>query len=113
MSNLQSKLGGVRFEPVPAREPPRPPGEWIIIVGVVYPTIVILLELVSRMCAGAFFDPLPTYWHVAAAGFVPASNLLVWKCLQDGPPRNIKWLAFANGAGSTRVSLRVRSPLPH
>jgi Vault protein inter-alpha-trypsin domain len=97
MSNLQSKLSGVRFEPVPARKPPRPPGEWIVIVGVAYPAIVILLELVWHMCAEALFDPLPTHWHALAAGFVPAGNLLVWMCLRDGPPRSTKWLAFVNG----------------
>jgi hypothetical protein len=97
MSNLQSKLSGVRFEPV--RAPAlQTPGAGIIIFGVVYPAVVIVIELASRMCAEAFFDPMPTYGHVLAAGLVPAGNLLVWRHLQDDTPRSTRWLAFANGA---------------
>ncbi len=83
MSNLQSTLSGVKFEPVPAPTV-RVPGEWILIFGVIFPAVVIGLELISRMCADAFFDPMPTYWHaLAAVSLVPASNLLVWHHLQD------------------------------
>src|SRR5262245_50752733 len=76
MSNLQSRLGAVKFEPVVAErpEPAPPPGEAILIFGVIYPAVIIALELISGMCANAFFDPLPTYWHAAVAGLVPASN---------------------------------------
>ena len=97
MSNLQSKLRGVKFEPV-RDYALLAPGGGILIFGVIYPGAVIALELVSRMCAETFFDPMPTYWHALAAGFVPASNLLVWKFLQDSVLRNTKWLVFANGA---------------
>ncbi len=97
MSNLQSKLSGVRFEPVPAREPPRRPSQWLLVFGVAFPAVVIAIELASRMCAEAFFDPMPTYGHVAAASLVPAGNLLVWSSLRDGAPLGVKWLAFANG----------------
>jgi Vault protein inter-alpha-trypsin domain len=96
MSNLQSKLSGVRFEPVGAPAL-RTPGAGIIIFGVVYPAVVIVIELASRMCAEAFFDPMPTYGHVIAAGLVPAGNLLIWTNLQDDTPRNTRWLEFANG----------------
>ena len=63
----------------------------------VFPAIVIGLELISHMCADAFFDPMPTYWHVAAVSLVPASNLLVWYHLQDETRRTTKWFVFANG----------------
>ena len=36
MSNLQSKMAAMRFEPV-GNEPPPPVGEWMITVGVAYP----------------------------------------------------------------------------
>jgi hypothetical protein len=41
---------------------------------------------------------MPTYGHALAAGFVPASNFVVWMHLRSGSPRNVKLLAFANGA---------------
>ena len=97
MSTLQSKLSAVRFEPV-ADKRPRPPGEGVLIFGVIYPASVIGLELVSRMCANAFFDPMPTWWHVLAAAFVPASNLMVWLYLQNTDMRCHPGLVFANGA---------------
>ena len=96
MSDLQSKMTGVKFNPVDERTQQRP-GEWILVLGVVYPVVVIGIELISRMCAEAFFDPMPTPWHMLAVAFVPASNLLIWIGLQHAPPRNAKWLAFANG----------------
>jgi Vault protein inter-alpha-trypsin domain len=96
MSNLQSKLSGVKFEPVHAHAP-RPPSEWLVVLGVAFPAFVIVIEFSSRMCANSFFDPMPTYGHVLVASLVPASNLLVWTSLRDGAPLGVKWLAFANG----------------
>jgi hypothetical protein len=92
MSSMQSMPDGVKAEQAPRR-----PGEWLIVVGVAYPAAVIAIELIWHMCAKAVFDPMPTYWHVAAASLVPACNLLVWTNLRDGAPLGIKSLAFANG----------------
>ena len=97
MATLESKLSAVKFEPVLDKRP-RPPGEGLLIFGVIYPAGVIGLELVSHMCADAFFDPMPTWWHVLAAAFVPASNLLVWLYLQNTDTRCHPGLVFANGA---------------
>jgi hypothetical protein len=95
MSTLQAKLSAVKFEPVTR---PSTPGEMLLIFGVIYPAGVIALELVSHMCADAFFDPMPTWWHAVAAAFVPASNLLVWIHLQNTGARCHPALVFANGA---------------
>jgi hypothetical protein len=97
MSNLQSKLAGVKFEPVPQRAVRRP-GDGMLLLGVIYPALVVAFELATRWCTQTFFDPMPTYWHALAAGFVPASNLAVWIHLRSRGPRNMKLLAFANGA---------------
>ena len=56
MSNLQSKMTGVKFAAVPER--PAVPGDGALIFGVVYPALVVALELATRMCAQAFFDAL-------------------------------------------------------
>jgi hypothetical protein len=96
MSNLQSKMTGVKFEAVPER--PAAPGNGALILGVIYPALVVAFELATHICAQAFFDPMPTFGHVLAAGFVPASNLAVWMHLRNAGARNVKLLAFANGA---------------
>ena len=96
MSNRQPQMAGVTFQPV--REPPaRIPGSGLFFFGFLYPAIVIGIELLSRMCAGSFFDPMPTWGHVFAVCLVPATNLLVWSHLQDTKPRKARWLVFAIG----------------
>jgi hypothetical protein len=97
MSTLQSKLRA-KFEPTRDRSA-RPPGAAVLIFGVIYPAAVIAIEFASRLCADAFFDPLPTYGHVLAATFVPASNLLVWIRLQDPEQPSNNWWLFTSGAG--------------
>ena len=83
MSDLQSKLGGVKFKPID-QNGPQAPSDWILLLGVIYPAAVVGIELVWRMCAEAFFDPMPTYGHVVAILFVPVSNLLIWSWLKNG-----------------------------
>lgn len=96
MSNRPADITGVKFEPVLEQEA-RTPGEGLLILGVIFPAVVILLELTAQICAQTFFDPMPTWWHVLAVCFVPASNLLVWMHLRNSWPYNVKWLALANG----------------
>ncbi|MFN0318382.1 MAG: VIT domain-containing protein [Burkholderiales bacterium] len=49
------------------------------------------------MCAEAFFDPMPTAWHVLLVLSVPASNFWIWRQLRHGAPTQLRWAAFANG----------------
>ena len=83
----------------PRAHEPRAPGEWILVFGVVYPAVVIGIELASRMCAEAFFDPMPTYWHVLG-GRASSPRATCWsgRICRTSAPRSTKWLAFANGA---------------
>ncbi|MBX9829708.1 MAG: hypothetical protein K2Y27_32540 [Xanthobacteraceae bacterium] len=96
MSNRQPDMDGVTFEPVKV-PPARIPGAWLFALSFAYPIAVVLLELFSRMCASAFFDPMPTWGHVFAVCFVPVTNLLVWSHLQDVEARNARWLVFMIG----------------
>ena len=98
MSDRRFKAIGMRFEPVPENIGSAP-GALVLIFAVLLPAAVIALELLSRMCARTFFDPLPTYWHALAAALVPASNLLLWLHLRNRSVAPIKWLAFGNGVG--------------
>jgi hypothetical protein len=60
-----------------ARPPRRKPGTFLILTGLVLPSIVILIEITSGICAQMFFDPLPTLWHKLLVIAVPTANLLV------------------------------------
>src|SRR5215472_4416510 len=75
----------------------RGPGAPSLVLGVIFPAIVVAIELISRMCASAFFDPMPTIWHVLAVSFVPAGNLLVWLHLHNDMRWRARWPAFVNG----------------
>src|SRR5262245_50621558 len=95
MSRHQPAMSSFRFEPVLA---PTAPGLCTLFIGVIYPATVIAIELVTRICAEALFDPMPTYWHTLAISLVPAGNLLLWARLRDEAPKALAWLAFTNGA---------------
>src|SRR5262245_5508749 len=97
MSRHQAGLSSLRFEPVRAPRPPAP-GLCMLFLGVIYPATVIAIELATRICAEALFDPMPTYWHTLAISLVPAGNLLLWARLRDHASKALAWLAFTNGA---------------
>src|SRR5262245_1021281 len=96
MSKPKSATSSVRFEPV-LTSTSSAPGAWILVFGVIYPGVVIAIELVTRMCAESLFDPMPTYWHTLAVALVPAGNLLLWMRSSNDAARRIAWLQFANG----------------
>ena len=67
-----------------------------LIWGVIFPAIVIAIELVTGFCASSFFDPLPTLGHLALVCAVPAVNFLLWRAARrDTDPS--RWLVFAGG----------------
>src|SRR5215470_2424130 len=53
------------------------PGTFLIFTGLVLPSVAILVEMTSGICAQMFFDPLPTVWHKVLVIAVPLANLLV------------------------------------
>lgn len=78
-------------------EPRRKPNYWLLLGGVILPSITFVLEWVTGMCAGAFFDPLPTFWHLLLVAFVPVANGFVWAAVRRGNARHRRALAGANG----------------
>lgn len=44
--------------------------------GILLPAFTLGLEVSSGMCAGVFFDPIPTIWHALLVGFVPLAHFL-------------------------------------
>ncbi|MEW6730653.1 MAG: VIT domain-containing protein [Acidobacteriota bacterium] len=69
----------------------KPPGVGLLLFGVVFPTITIIVELTTRMCAGAAFDPIPTIGHTVLVGMLPLANILVWYGMRKGS-RSKGWL---------------------
>jgi Vault protein inter-alpha-trypsin domain len=71
------------IEPKPAAAsfitspPQRKPGIFVVFAGVVLPSIAILIEITTRICAEELFDPLPTVWHKFLVIATPLANLLV------------------------------------
>lgn len=78
------------------RYPTSPPGPVALAFGVGLPTVAILIELLTGWCAGAFFDPLPTFGHLLLVLTVPVLNLLLWMSVRAGAPGE-RWLAAASG----------------
>lgn len=89
----RSKVEGIL--PSPTAAPPRNRLA-LLVFGVLLPALTLGIELVTRMCAGAFFNPLPTGWHILLVAAVPVSNLLVWQALREGGTAHRRGLAWAN-----------------
>ena len=47
----------------------------LVVFGVVLPVVALVLELLTRLCAGILFDPVPTVYHGALIASVPLANL--------------------------------------
>lgn len=80
------------------------PGAGMILLGVILPLIAIIFELVSHACAGAFFDPIPTWWHVLLVASVPLINGITIYQIRNGISKESTKLLAANAAAIT-VSL--------
>jgi hypothetical protein len=67
-----------RTPPGTAQPPPeRRTGDVLIaLFGIILPAAVIAIEATTRLCAEAFFDPMPTWAHTALIASVPATNAL-------------------------------------
>jgi hypothetical protein len=73
------------------------PSVWLLLLGVIVPALTLVIELVTGMCASAFFDPMPTFLHVLLVVFVPGVNLVTWKVLDRSQAVNLRWLGWLNG----------------
>lgn len=52
------------------------PKVFIFIFGFLLPFLALTVELTTRMCAGNFFDPLPTNFHALMIALVPLNSIL-------------------------------------
>src|SRR5687767_6816522 len=77
--------------------PPRPTHIFLLLFGIALPLLTLLIELSTHQCAEAFFDPIPTWWHVALVALVPAANFMAWRAARQQPQQPQRWLAHLNG----------------
>lgn len=75
----------------------RPSGFWFIPFGILLPVVALLVELNTRMCGEAIFDPIPTWWHVAAVALVPVANGYLWHLLYHQRHQARDWGRLING----------------
>jgi hypothetical protein len=73
-------------------------GGFLFFIGVILPVITLVLEGATGMCAGAFFDPLPTVWHHLLVAFVPVANAWAFFAVRNGDVRRRALLGWLNGA---------------
>lgn len=71
---------------------------WLLFAGTLLPLAALLIEAVTGMCGGAFFDPVPTWAHLALVALVPLANGWAWHAIRRGDARHRVWLGWANGA---------------
>ncbi len=79
LENILGRLdAGYKPQPKPLRELEVPAirrgGALSWAFGVIMPLIVLAVEVLSSFCGGVFFNPTPTWWHVAWIAMVPAVN---------------------------------------
>src|ERR1041385_1130567 len=68
------------------------PNRFTFFAGVIMPTISITVEASTHICAGIFFDPIPTIWHLMLVIFVPLAQLQIWFAIRR---RDVDRLALA------------------
>jgi len=79
------------------RPPRRKSGTFLIFAGLVLPSVAILIEITTGVCAQMFFDPLPTVWHKVLVIAVPLANLLAIRGLLWSDAEYHWRLGLANG----------------
>jgi len=75
---------------------PKPPGAFLLSFGVILPVLTLVIECLTHQCANTFFDPIPTWWHVALVALVPAGNLGVWLAARRGGSAHPRALGHLN-----------------
>ncbi|MBI5210167.1 MAG: PEP-CTERM sorting domain-containing protein [Elusimicrobia bacterium] len=93
---ITSRMGPVSTGVEP---PPTPlPTHWksFVYFGSILAVVTVVIEIMTRMCAGSFMDPLPTPWHAALALSVPLGAMVTWRlALRTAPPPS--WSALGTG----------------
>jgi hypothetical protein len=69
----------------------------VVAFGLVLPVIALLIEWITGICAGAFFDPIPSLWHLLLVGLVPSTNWLLWRAVRRSEEARTSWAGWMGG----------------
>lgn len=69
----------------------------VVAFGIVLPLVALGVEITTQMCAGVFFNPIPTIGHILFYASIPAANIIICYALWSGNI-NSKTLGRLNGA---------------
>jgi len=72
------------------------PNRFTFFAGVIMPAISITVEATSHFCAGIFFDPIPTFWHLVLVIFVPLAQLQCWFAIRRVQADRVALAGFLN-----------------
>jgi len=67
-----------------------------LFAGVIIPAISITVEASTHICAGAFFDPIPSVWYLMLVIFVPIAQLHVWFTVDRGSTERLVLAGWLN-----------------
>ena len=67
-----------------------------LFAGVIIPAISITVEASTHICAGAFFDPIPSVWYLMLVIFVPIAQLHVWFTVDRGTTERLVLAGWLN-----------------
>jgi Vault protein inter-alpha-trypsin domain len=76
----------------------KPLGSWAFLLGVILPGATVFIELLTRICASTFFDPMPTWLMALLVAAVPVANLMMLIALRNKPVIPVWTIRFAGGA---------------
>lgn len=100
-SHLMPKDSPPEWQAPPPPEP-KPltfyPSAFLLLFGVLVPTISFMVEITTAMCAQDMFDPLPTPFHIFLVAFVPISNWFLWHALWKGSTEYLSLLSVTSAA---------------
>src|SRR5215510_13403329 len=72
------------------------PNRFTFFAGIIMPAISITVEATTHICAGTFFDPIPTIWHLMLVIFVPLAQLQVWFTIRRVAADRLALAGFLN-----------------
>ncbi|MEN3329694.1 MAG: hypothetical protein V7638_4501 [Acidobacteriota bacterium] len=91
-----------QYNPGPPYDPG--PNRFTFLAGVIMPAVSITVEATTHICSGAFFDPIPTIWHLLFVIFVPLAQLQVWFAIRR---RSSEHLALAGFLNAVAIGISV------
>ncbi|MBL6842621.1 MAG: PEP-CTERM sorting domain-containing protein [Verrucomicrobiae bacterium] len=66
----------------------------LVLTSVVWPLIVLVIEVVTRMCTALVFDPMPSIWHAFVLFGIPVGNLLALLRLKNTSATQPHWVSL-------------------